>query len=243
VTEEITYNAIDFSSQYLLLRKKEGRIYSDEEVSSLPEIQKRHRHYNEWEIRKHSSSRLKKYLTDKRKPLRILEIGCGNGWLSAKLSEIPLAHVTGIDINAEELSQAKRVFDQIENLEFFNCSLQDKRINDRRFDTIIFAASIQYFPLSKNILDDAIKHLKPDGEIHIVDTNFYKENELQEARQRSMDYFNAVGFPEMIEHYFHHSLEELRSFNYRLLYDPNAIINRFKKNKNPFYWFCVNGNA
>ena len=243
MTEEITYNAIDFSSQYLLLRKKEGRIYSDEQVANLPEINKQHQYYNEWEIRKNSSSRLKKYLTNKKRSLRILETGSGNGWLSAKLSEIPLAHVTGIDINSEELNQARRVFTQIDNLEFFNCSLQDEAISNRQFDIIIFAASIQYFPLLKKILNDAMSHLKPEGEIHIIDTNFYKENELQEARQRSMDYFNAIGFPEMAEQYFHHSLDELRSFNYRMLYDPNSIINRFKKNKNPFYWFCVNGNA
>jgi ubiquinone/menaquinone biosynthesis C-methylase UbiE len=243
MTEEITYNAIDFSSQYFLLRKKEGRIYSDEEVSSLPEINKQHRYYNEWEIRKRSSIHLKKYLSDKKKPLRILEIGCGNGWLSAKLSEIPLSHITGIDINAEELSQARRVFNKIDNLDFFNCSLQDEAISDHQFDIIVFAASMQYFSSLKNIMNDSIRHLKPGGEVHILDTLFYEPKELNAARRRSKDYFSAIGFPEMAEHYFHHSLDELRSFNYRILYDPNSIINRFKKNRNPFYWFCVKVNA
>jgi ubiquinone/menaquinone biosynthesis C-methylase UbiE len=239
----MTYHAVDFPSQYLLLRKKEGRIYSDDQVADLPEVNKRHRYYHEWEMRKRSSVQLKKYLTGQKKVLQILEIGCGNGWLSAKMSDIPLAHVTGIDINTEELNQARRVFRNINNLDFLNCSLQDKTLANQLFDIIVFAASIQYFPLLKNTLEDAIKHLKTGGEIHIIDTNFYKVNELQAARQRSMDYFNAIGFPEMIEHYFHHSLEELLPFNCKLLYDPNSIINRLKKNRNPFYWVCVKGNA
>jgi protein-L-isoaspartate O-methyltransferase len=48
-----------------------------------------HRHYHEWQIRKASSNRLVKYLAKKQKILEILEVGCGNGWLSAKLSVIP----------------------------------------------------------------------------------------------------------------------------------------------------------
>ena len=243
MTEEITYNAIDFSRQYFLLRKKEGRIYSDGEVLNLPEINKQHRYYNEWEIRKKSSVQLIKYLADKKTSLQILEIGCGNGWLSAKLSENSLSYVVGIDINSEELNQARRVFSQINSLEFFNCSLQDENLNNRQFDIIIFAASIQYFPLLKNVLNDAISHLKPGGEIHIMDTHFYNEKESDAARQRSKDYFKAIDFPEMAEQYFHHSLEELRPFNYKILYDPNSLITRFKKNKNPFYWICVKDNA
>lgn len=239
----MTYNAIDFSSQYLLLRKKEGRIYSDAEVAMLPEINKQHPYFDEWEIRKRSGVQLKKYLADKKRPLQILEIGCGNGWLSAMLSGIPSSQVTGIDINAEELNQARRVFDRIKNLEFLCCSLQDENVNKHQFDMIIFAASIQYFPSLKNILNDTIRHLEPGGEIHIMDTHLYHAKEVAAARQRSKDYFTAIGFPEMAEQYFHHSLEELRSFNHKVLYDPYSIANRLKKSKNPFYWVCVKGNA
>ena len=243
MTEEITYNAIDFSRQYFLLRKKEGRIYSDGEVATLPEIDKQHRYYNEWELRKRSSVQLRKYLVDKKRPLQILEIGCGNGWLSARLSNIPLSKVTGIDINNEELNQAKRVFDQNKNLEFLNYSLQDENLSKHQFDVIIFAASMQYFPSLKNILDEAISHLNPGGEIHIMDTHFYNAKEVAAASQRSKDYFTAIGFPEMAEQYFHHSFQELRSFNHKILYDPHSIANRFKKSKSPFYWVCVKGNA
>ena len=67
---------------YLASRKKENRIYSDEQVVQLPFIEPTHIHYHEWQVRKRSALRLIHYLEKKNKPLSILEIGCGNGWLS-----------------------------------------------------------------------------------------------------------------------------------------------------------------
>jgi ubiquinone/menaquinone biosynthesis C-methylase UbiE len=243
MTEELIHKPVDFSRQYFLLRKKEGRIYSDEEVAALPEIDKQHRYYREWQIRKNSSAELIKYLGNKKRPLQILEIGCGNGWLSAKLSLISSSRVTGIDINTEELNQANRVFRHIKNLIFFERSLQDEVISNLRFDIIIFAASIQYFSLLQNILNEAISCLKPGGEVHIIDSHFYNQKDVNDARQRSKEYYNAIGFPEMARQYFHHSFEELRLFRHKMLYKPGSIINRFKKNKSPFHWICIKANA
>ena len=243
MTEEATHNAIDFAQQYILLRNKEGRIYSDKEVAVLPEIDKEHKHYNEWQVRKDTSGRLIKYLFSKKKALEILEVGCGNGWLTAKLSGIPLSRLIGIDINGEELNQAKRVFSQIENLEFFNCSFQDEMFSDRKFDIIVFAASVQYFSSLKKVLNESLERLKPGGEIHIIDSHLYRQNETNAASLRSNEYYRAIGFPEMSDQYFHHSLEDLKLFNHDVLYDPNSIINKLKKNKNPFYWVSIRHNA
>jgi ubiquinone/menaquinone biosynthesis C-methylase UbiE len=243
MTEEATHNAVDFGQQYILLRKKEGRIYSDKEVSSLPEIDKEHQHYTEWRIRKDTSDRLIKYLINKKKNLEVFEVGCGNGWLSAKLALIPFSRITGIDINAEELNQAKRVFGEIENLEFFNCSLQDEMFSGRKFDIIVFAASVQYFSSLERVLNESLKRLKSGGEIHIIDTHLYKQNETSAARLRSNEYYKSIGFPEMSDQYFHHSLEDLKLFGHDILYDPKSIINKLKKNKNPFYWVCIPKNA
>jgi len=242
MTEAATYTS-HFSQHYFLLRKKEGRVYSDEEVARLPEINKDHKHYQEWLVRKDTSDRLVKYLARKQSPIEILEVGCGNGWLSAKLSAIPLSRLTGIDINGEELSQAKRVFSQFGNVEFFNCSLEDEILSGRKFDIIVFAASVQYFSSLEKVLNESLMRLKPGGEIHIIDSHLYKQSETSTARLRSNDYYKTIGFPEMSNQYFHHSLESLKLFNHDMLYDPNSIINKLKKNKNPFYWVSIRNNA
>lgn len=233
----------EFSQQYCLLRKKEGRIYSDEEVGKLPGIDRGHQHWKEWLIRKDSCAKLMSYLDRKKRPLQILEIGCGNGWLSANLSAIPDVNITAIDINTGELEQAKRVFNQIRNIQFFNCSLEDDLLKGKNFDMIIFAASIQYFSSLKDILNKALSILDPAGEIHIIDSNFYKKEDIDAARQRSDAYYRSVGFPGMSDQYFQHLLEDIKGFNYKILNDPHSFINKLKKNNNPFYWVRIKGNA
>ena len=228
----------EFEQLYLKLRQKEGRVYTDEEVAQLPEIAATHPHYKEWQLRKESSQKLINYIKKLNKEVDILEIGCGTGWLSAKLSGIKGSIVTAIDISNAELDQAKRVFKAIPNLQFSYGSINSLG-SDMEFDVIVIAAAIQYFSSLKDLLSPTIKCLGQNGEIHIIDSHFYSLAELDAARQRSRNYYEATGFPEMSNLYFHHSLNELASFNYSILYDPNSLFNRFLRNKNPFYWIRI----
>jgi SAM-dependent methyltransferase len=231
-------NPDSFEERYLSLREKEGRIYSDEQVLQLPNIEKNHPHYNEWQIRKETCNRLRNYFEKRSSPLKILEVGCGNGWLAHQLSEIPGSKVTGIDINFKELQQATRVFNHIPNLQFIHGGINSNETEDALYDFIVFAASIQYFSSLKEILNQAIRKLKSNGEIHIIDTNFYNPGEINAAKERSAKYFSDLGFPEMTEHYFHHSPDELNFFRFETPYQP-SFFNRLSNNKNPFPWFCI----
>ena len=228
----------NFETLYIQLREKEGRIYSDEEVMRLPDISVAHQHYKEWQLRKQSLQRLIEHLKNKKSPLEILEIGCGNGWLSHRLAAIDGAAVTGSDINLAEIQQASRVFENISNLDFIYGDLESN-LKEKKFDTIIFAASIQYFASPEKIIQKALRLLKPKGEIHIIDSHFYSMEELSGAIERSKQYFETVGFPEMNRHYFHHTLDSLAGFNYRMFYNPNSLFTRFLKNRNPFYWIQI----
>lgn len=228
-----------FAQQYYLLRKKEQRIYTDAELLCLPFVQAQHPHFKEWQIRKRSGRRLVKYLQQKNTPLKILEVGCGNGWLSAQLAAIENTEVTGIDINDEELEQAQRVFGTKQNLQFIFGDLREDVLQDNIFDIIIFAASLQYFPSLKEIVNRAVKQLTLQGEIHIVDTHFYTAGEAEAAKQRTEKYFASVGFETMANFYFHHSMNELERFNHKFLYNPSAFLSRFNKNKNPFHHVII----
>jgi ubiquinone/menaquinone biosynthesis C-methylase UbiE len=216
----------EFEKLYIRLRDKEGRIYSDEELKNLPDIAETHAHFTEWQMRKTSSQKLIQYLTKKYKPLDILEIGCGNGWLSHRLSLIPRSEVIGTDINFVEIQQAERVFQHVPNLQFMYVQVEPGLFPEKNFDVIVFAASIQYFPSISETIKKLLPLLKPDGEIHIIDSNFYSSANVKEAKHRSRLYYEAAGFPAMADYYFHHSLEELQGLDYSILYNPNHLFNR-----------------
>jgi len=228
----------DFEELYLAVRQLERRVYTDDQLRTLPDIDSLHVHAAEWRIRKRSCLRLVNYLHKKNRSLRILEVGCGNGWLSAKLAEIPGADVIGLDINQTEINQANRVFVR-DNLEFVYDVFNEDAFPDVKFDVIVFAASLQYFPSVKVILDQAVSQLSPGGEIHIMDTPFYKPGEIVRANARSYNYYNALGFPQMAEYYFHHSIDELSGLNHHILLNPGSILRLLDK-RGPFHWITVN---
>lgn len=231
-----------FEQYYVTLRKKENRIYSDEELGLLPEISPAHPHFNEWVIRKRSALKLLSYLSAKRKELAILETGAGNGWLSNKLSGLDGSTVTATDINLTELEQAAAVFGHKSNLRFIYGDIRDN-IFSCKFDIIIFAASIQYFSSFKEIINTASRHLNPAGEIHIIDSPFYKDKDVEKAKQRSLDYYTQLGEPEMADYYFHHRFSQLADFRHSVLYDPGYLWNRWKKNDHPFPWIRIKNPA
>ena len=227
----------EFEQLYIDLRCRENRLYTDEEVAWLPDIADDHVHKKEWEIRKTSCNQLIKYLRHKKRLLKILEVGCGNGWLSYQLSQIADANVFGLDVNLVELQQAERVFNAIPNLYFIHGDLNS--VSAEKFDIIIFAASIQYFASVSGVIERALHLLNDEGEVHITDSHFYDEKDVEDARSRSSKYFHSKGFGRMDNFYFHHSLKELDGFKYAILHNPGSILNKFLKKKNPFHWICI----
>jgi ubiquinone/menaquinone biosynthesis C-methylase UbiE len=190
-------------------------------------------------LRKRSCNRLIEYLDQKNKSLHILEIGCGNGWLSAQLAKNTSGQVLGMDINKEELTQAARVFKDISNLKFVAGDIRSDQLQHDSFDIIVFAASLQYFSSLKDTVHSAFQCLRPGGEVHIIDTILYNKNNVDAARQRTRDYYTALGFPEATDYYYHHCIEDLQNFSYRILYDPFSWIHKFGKNRYPFFWVSI----
>lgn len=206
-----------FIQYYVAAREKERRIYTDDQLRQLPEVTADHPYYGEWQVRKRSARMLVKALEAPRKPLSVLEIGCGNGWLARQVAQVPGICVTGLDINIMELQQARRVFRLQQNLQFVAGDIRTGMLLGQHFDRIIFAAAIQYFPSLHEILAVAFDHLREQGEIHILDSFFYEKRELTEARKRTQQYFRSLGVPEMTAYYFHHVREDLQPYHHQII--------------------------
>jgi SAM-dependent methyltransferase len=228
-----------FEKKYITTRSLENRLYTDEEVMKLPMITPTHTHYKEWQTRGRSARRLLRYLAGKKRPMEVLEIGCGNGWLSHLVAGIPDTRVTGLDINFTELQQAARVFNDDPNLSFIHGDLRSTGLGDESFDVILFAATLEYFPSLKKIIHRSLSYLKPGGEVHIMDTRFYRPGEIRPARMRTLAYYTSLGYPEMADFYFHHSGGDLRSFHHVLLYNPNSLTGRLLGSRSELPWIRI----
>jgi len=230
-----------FETHYTALRAKEGRLYTDDVLRKLPLIAPSHPLSKEWVTRARSTYRLLQYLATHAPGARIMDVGCGNGWLTHRLANLLGTQVLGVDVNETELKQAARVFRR-SNLLFLYGDIFFTPLPPRYFHIIVLAGCIQYFVSLPELLTRLRSLLCKPAEIHIIDSPVYRYSEVRHARGRSEQYFKNCGFGEQIEFYHHHSWEELDGFNYELLYDPSRMSNRLKQrlsSESPFPWIKV----
>ena len=224
---------------YLKVREKENRLLPDELVKNLPFIPKNIPHYHEWELRKKTVEQFCADLTQQNQPCQILDLGCGNGWFSAIVASISRTKVVGLDLNLPELEQAQRVFEK-NNLLFCYGNIFDNLFKSNSFDRIILCASIQYFPSINKLFSIFFNILKPNGEIHILDSPFYKIDQVENARKRTEAYYTSKGYPEMSKYYFHHTFEDLNPFSPILKVKKYTLIDKLlRKPTNPFIWVVI----
>ncbi len=158
-------------------------LYTDREVAQLPYLMTSHPRCRDWAGRIATTDRLIRYLSAHKKSAGILEIGCGNGWLSRRLSDVPGCRVIGLDPNLGELRQAARVFRKQRNLKFIYGEFYSNVLQDLSFDIIVIAAAVQYFPSLPKLVREALAYLRPHGELHMLDSPL-SQQDLQQFPHR-----------------------------------------------------------
>lgn len=217
-------------------------MYPDEIAARLPDIDHRHVLAKEWQIRKKSAQNLKTHLKEK-KCKRILEVGCGNGWLINYLHSHLEADCCGVDVNETELRQAVGLFGRHETLCFLCANIQSQFFEKCSIDVVVLASSVQYFQNLTELIVTLQKTLTEDGEIHILDSPFYTKRSLAVAKKKSEEYFSASNVPEMKDYYFHHQWSDLNRFHFIENYNPsspwNIITRKLWDVNSPFPWLIV----
>ena len=174
--------------------------------------------------------------------LNLLDVGCGNGWFSANIANSSSINIYALDVNKIELEQAARVFN-LKTIYFICGNIFDNIFEKHSYDIITLNSSIQYFDNFSMLIKRLFYFLTDEGEIHIIDSPIYNQNELAGAKERTARYYISNGFPEMAKHYYHHTFDELKDFKYKILYDPKAVQNNLKKifgfKDSPFPWIRI----
>jgi len=233
--------------RYLDVRGREGRLLADEVVRGLPAVPSVHPRAGEWRVRAWSLARLQRCLERRPQLREILDVGCGNGWMAARLAQLlPDRRVLGLDLNQGELEQGARVFAGRPRLAYAHADVMGEAMAAARADLVLLAGSVQYFPDLPSLLTRLCSLLNPGGELQIIDSPFYDDGAVDGARQRSEAYYRGIGCPEMAAHYHHHTWDQLRPFHPDLLHDPRRVLSRLRRRmpgsgESPFPWIRIRG--
>ena len=103
---------------------------------------------------------------------RVLEIACGTGRNLALIGELfPDRRLYGLDISAEMLRSARARLRRSVFLANGDATSFDgaEVFGSSQFDRIVLSYSLSMIPDWEDTVRNAVRHLSPDGELHIVD--------------------------------------------------------------------------
>jgi SAM-dependent methyltransferase len=107
---------------------------------------------------------------------RILDLGCGSGWLCRRIARLaPKGRVVGIDIAGEMVRRARAAGREHANLNFLEAAADRIPCGDGSFDKIISVESAYYWPDPAACIREMFRVLGEGGSAWIL-INYYREN-------------------------------------------------------------------
>ncbi|MBI4466385.1 MAG: methyltransferase domain-containing protein [Acidobacteria bacterium] len=107
---------------------------------------------------------------------KILDIGCGAGWLCGILADkVPQGQVVGMDVADEMVRRARHRYADRVNLMFISAGAGDIPWDDNFFNHAVSVESAYYWPHPPQALVEILRVLQPGGTLRLL-INLYKEN-------------------------------------------------------------------
>jgi SAM-dependent methyltransferase len=194
-----------FISDYEFIRSSEGRGSSQAEYYlSLPYKDISGRNGDQWAIRAHTFQTMERQILAPlaklyQRPLRILDLGAGNGWMSYRLAlcgHLPIA----VDLLTNEqdgLGAAVNYKHAIDPL-FPRVQAELGRLPFQSFgfDLAIFNASFHYSEDYEHTFAEALRCIRPGGAVVIADTPWYAKEEsgTRMVEERHLLFTERYGF-------------------------------------------------
>jgi SAM-dependent methyltransferase len=184
-----------FEHEYQTIRRAEGWGREDSEYyRALPWRDLSGRFPALWQIRARSFSELVKRAIPAG-PVRILDLGSGCGWLSYRLAQqghqvaavdVLLDRLDGLGAHVHYDAPFTPVQAEFDRLPF----------SDRQIDVAVFNGSLHYTPDYDVSLHEALRVLRPDGRVAVVDTPMYssEHNGKRMIEERYARFCQTYGF-------------------------------------------------
>ena len=97
----------------------------------------------------------------------VLEIGCGNGYITEYISDVTGAHITGIDISPASIESAvNRTRTKSNRLKFEERNIYELDYKQDTFDAIIAIDSLFFINPFDNVVEKLVYMLKPDASMY-----------------------------------------------------------------------------
>lgn len=107
---------------------------------------------------------------------RILDLGCGSGWLCRLLARlVPEGQVVGVDMAPEMVRRAKAASREYSNLNFMEGAADRIPCGDGSFSKIVSVESAYYWPDPATCIREMFRVLSRCGSAWIL-INYYREN-------------------------------------------------------------------
>jgi SAM-dependent methyltransferase len=178
-----------FRRAYGAHRAAEGRELSEADLLALPYLEQGPL-AKQWAVRARTfDGFVEKVLGPAERkaggrPLMVLDLGGGNGWLCFRMSlrghravaiDIRSDSVDGLGAGAGYTRALERMFGRVQ------ASFDELPVAARAFDVVVFNASLHYAVELQSVIAEAMRVVAPGGRIAILDTPFYRTRQAGDA--------------------------------------------------------------
>jgi SAM-dependent methyltransferase len=224
-----------FIQEYETVRRAEGRGSQQREYyNSLPYRDLSGRRVSDWQIRAASFRTFLERIVQpaeaqSKRPLNVLDLGAGCGWLSNRLAA--RGHcVAAVDLIVNDFDGLgcwrfyETVFTPLQ-AEFDHLPFQQNS-----FDLVIFNASLHYSTGYETTLRETLRVLDPAGKLVVLDSPFYRNasSGIQMVGERQRQYVEQYGFPS-------NALPSENYLTYQRLAELCAALHLHSQVLTPFY--------
>ncbi|MGZ3272876.1 MAG: class I SAM-dependent methyltransferase [Caulobacteraceae bacterium] len=170
-----------FAKDYAAHRQAEGRGYAGDDLLALPYIRSGPL-ARQWGVRSRTfdafMARLVRPMAEGlRRPLDLLDLGAGNGWLSYRVA-LEGHRATALDIRddgVDGLGAAQPFLQRAAGGMWIAVAPFDEiPVPDASFDIAVFNASLHYATDLAAVLAEAARVVRPGGQLAILDSPFYR---------------------------------------------------------------------